>query len=98
MSAIHGWVTDYGAKLGEIADESGVVPDIVHLAAVMVLAGFTDAQIREQLDVLEVRLRDGSDPLAGLIRALPLIRELATVINDGPTDPPGGSPHPAPDH
>lgn len=92
MSTVHGWITGYGARLDELADRSGVVPAVVPLAAVLVLAGLTDAQVREELDALEVRLRDGSDPLVGLVCALPLIRELAAIAHDGPTGLPSANP------
>jgi len=79
MSAIENWLTDNDEQLVEIARRSDVVPDVVHLAAVMVLAGFTDAQIDTHLNVLNVRLRDGHDPLAGLPEVLREVRELAAA-------------------
>jgi len=85
MSAIESWLTDNNEQLVEIARRSDLVPDVVHLAAVMVLAGFTDAQIHTHLNVLNVRLRDGHDPLAGLPEALRQVRELAGA-NPAPVD------------
>jgi hypothetical protein len=79
MSAIENWLTDNDERLVEIARRSVIVPDVVHLAAVLVLAGFTDAQIQAQLNVLNLRLRDGHDPLAGLAEVLRQVRELAAA-------------------
>ena len=79
MNEIQAWLKENDERLVEIAGRSDIVPEVTHLAAVLVLAGFTDAQIRDQLAVLEVRLRDGHDPLAGLLRALTQIRELAAI-------------------
>jgi hypothetical protein len=81
MSAIENWLTENDERLVEIARRWVVVPDVVHLAAVLVLAGFTDAQIQAQLEVLNLRLRDGHDPLAGLSEVLRQVRELAATTN-----------------
>jgi hypothetical protein len=82
VSAIQDWLTNNDERLVDIAHRSDIVPGVVHLAAVLVLAGFTDTAIYDQMEVLNVRLRDGHDPLAGLLDALTEIRELAAAQMD----------------
>lgn len=77
MTAIHEWLANHDDNLSEIARRVDTASEVVYLAAVLVLAGFSDEQIRDQLSVLEVRLRDGHDSLTGLLSALAQIRDLA---------------------
>lgn len=83
LSAIESWLIANDESLAGIAGHSELAPDIVHLAAVLVLGRLTDLEIHEELGALRVRLHNGHDPLAGLSRALTEIRDLLDFTLDG---------------
>jgi len=79
MSDIDDWLRAHEEELAQIARGADLESSLVHLAAVLVLAGIEDAQIYDQLHALVVSLDGQRHPLAGAPRALEEIRRLATA-------------------
>src|ERR1039458_1935204 len=53
MSQVEQWLQANKDQLAEIVRRSDASPDLVHLVAVLVLGGLTDAQIHKQLGLVE---------------------------------------------
>jgi hypothetical protein len=83
MSQVEEWLHANKDRLAEIASRSDTSEDLVHLAAVLVLAGLSDAQIREQLASVESRFYNDDRYIRHLLKALPQIRSIA-VDPDSP--------------
>ncbi|MDR3649179.1 MAG: hypothetical protein P4L20_08820 [Acidimicrobiales bacterium] len=79
MSDIDDWLRAHEEELADIARGTDLESPLVHLAAVLVLAGFEDTQIYDQLHALVVSLDGQRHPLAGAPRALEEIRLLASA-------------------
>jgi len=79
MSDVADWLRAHEADLAEIAEIAEIDAGLVHLAAVLVLAGIEDAQINDQLHGLVVSLNGQRHPLAGAPRALDEIHRLAST-------------------
>ncbi|GEM_PF-4546500 len=86
MNQTRTWLETNEKQLAEIARASGTVPWLVHLAAVLVADGLTDAQIIDQCAALRTRLHSADGFPAGLRRALPEIRELASDLGVGASE------------
>ncbi len=83
MSDIEDWLRSHEADLAEIAEISDLEPGLVHLTAVLVLAGIDDAQIYDQLHGLVVSLNGQRHPFAGTSRAL------EEIVSSRPAHDPG---------
>jgi len=79
MSDIEDWLRAHEEELADIARGTDLESALVHLTAVLVLAGIEDAQIYDQLHALVVSLDGQRHPLAGAPRALEEISRLATA-------------------
>ncbi len=79
MSDIEDWLRAHESDLAEIAETSDLEPGLVHLTAVLVLAGIEDAQIYDQLHGLVASLNGQRHPLAGAPHALEEIHRLAST-------------------
>jgi len=79
MSDIEDWLRAHEEELAQIARGTDLESALVHLTAVLVLAGIEDTQIYDQLHALVVSLDGQRHPLAGAPRALEEIRRLATA-------------------
>jgi len=71
------WLDANAARLASIAEESGTPAELVHLVAVLVLAGLSDDAIRRELWLSEFRYRT-HQPLAAakLGVTMQVVREL----------------------
>jgi hypothetical protein len=78
------WLDANAARLVSIATESGTPVELVHIVAVLVLAGLSDAAIRRELWLLEFRYRT-HEPLeaAKLGVTLQVVRELLEMTGTG---------------
>ena len=83
MSQLEQWLDANKDRLAEIASRSDTSKDLVHPAAVLVLAGLSDAQIHEQLASVESRFHNNNRYIGHLLKALPQIRSIA-VDPDSP--------------
>lgn len=77
MSELRQWLKANDEGLVEIARRSSASPELVHLVAVFVADGMSDAEIREQCAALKPRQGTTSELLVSLDAVLPLIRALA---------------------
>jgi hypothetical protein len=81
MSQVEEWLHANKDRLAEIASRSDTSEDLVHLAAVLILAGLSDAQIREQLASVESRFHNDDRYIRHLLKALRnLSRPLRQVV------------------
>jgi hypothetical protein len=71
------WLDQHADRLMQLAREAGIDPGVVHLAALLVLAGLSDAEILHELGVHHVSSDGQRDPLAGLPPTLVALRALA---------------------
>jgi hypothetical protein len=76
MSDIEDWLQAHAEDLAEIARTADLASSLVHLVAVLVLAGIEDDQIHEQLHAVVVSLNGQRHPLAGAPRALEELHRL----------------------
>jgi len=76
MNEIEEWLRVNHRRLGDIALASETSPELVQLAAALVLAGFSDAEIYDRLLRLALSFGAGRRPAAGVPNALAQIREL----------------------
>ena len=79
MNEISEWLEVNAERLAEIASETELDATVVHLIAVLVVAGLADDQIYEQLSGLVISLDGKGRLLAGAPRALGEIRRIATT-------------------
>jgi hypothetical protein len=79
MSDIEDWLEAHEGDLAQIAESADLDAGLVHLTAVLVLAGIEDAQIYDQLQGLVASLNGRRHPLAGAPRALEEIHRLAST-------------------
>lgn len=77
MSQVEQWLQANKDQLAEIVRRSDASPDLVHLVAVLVLGGLTDAQIHKQLGLVESRFDSDHGYVEHVLRALPEIRSIA---------------------
>ncbi len=78
MSDVEDWIRLHDEELAEIASAADLESSVVHLVAVLVLAGIQDNQIFDQLHALVSSLEGSHHPLAGAPRALEAIHRLAS--------------------
>lgn len=87
MTEVRQWLDANSHRLPELADRLGVAPDMLHLSAVLILGGYTDEQIEEQLRSVRWGGPDEAAMVASVVRALGSIR---AAVTDGhwtrPTD------------
>jgi hypothetical protein len=77
MSETQEWLEEHRQHLGEIARKSDMSPELVDLAAVLVLAELSDAQVYDRLLSLVRSLGAGRRPVLGLPHVITEIRDLA---------------------
>jgi hypothetical protein len=75
-SPAEAWLRDHADRLAEIAQERGLALRAVQLVAVLVLAGFSDPEIFNELGSARVSLDGPRDPLAGAPAVLDELRRL----------------------
>ena len=83
MNELDEWMDRHEARLGDIAQETGLPVGVVHLAAVLVLSGLDDDEIYPHLGDHMLSMDGKHDPLAGAARALEEIRQLVDVSSPG---------------
>jgi hypothetical protein len=78
------WLSANAPRLASIAEESGQPAELVHLVAVLVLAGLSDEAIRRELWLPEFRYRT-HQPLeaATLGVTMQVVRELVEMTGSG---------------
>jgi hypothetical protein len=72
------WLDEHAQRLDAVADECGLAPGLVRLAAVLVLHGIPDDAIYDELNTHLVSLDGQHAPLAGAPHALDEIRRIAS--------------------
>ncbi len=79
MSEIDEWIEANAQALASIAEQTEFEERLVHLVAVLVLAGLDDATIHGQLRGLMEALNGRRSPLDGAAAALEQIRHLTAT-------------------
>jgi predicted DNA-binding ArsR family transcriptional regulator len=77
MSETQDWLETNQQHLRGIARTSNTAPEVVDLAAVLVLAEFSDDQINDRLRRLVLSLGAGRRPILALPQVIAAIRALA---------------------
>ena len=77
MSDVEAWLEAHADALSAIAADAEVESRVVHLVAVLVLAGLDDRMIRDQLGGLDRPGEGSPDAAEGAARVLGPIRRLA---------------------
>lgn len=86
MTDIEDWIRVHDEEPSAIARSANLEASVVHLVAVMVLAGVEDDQISDQLHNVAPSLDAYGDPLAGAPRAQEAIHRLAHLSPDAAGD------------
>ncbi|HVC69102.1 MAG TPA: hypothetical protein VNC61_02440 [Acidimicrobiales bacterium] len=80
MSDVAEWLMDNRERLEDIARATTMAPRVVHLVAVLTLAGLSDVQVRDELAAIGSR-SEIHVPAKDLERVLALVRSLPTPGN-----------------
>lgn len=77
MNSIEEWIETHDEQLRDIAEDTEMAAPLVHLAAILMLAGVSDEEIYEQLSQHALSMDGQGSPLAGAPEALQRVRQLA---------------------
>ncbi len=80
MTEVRQWLDANSHRLSDLAERLGVAPDMIHLSAVLILGGFTDEQIEEQLRSVRWGGADEAAMIASVVRSLKAVR---VAVTDG---------------
>lgn len=78
MNDIEAWLEQHDEALSEIAHDNSLETGLVHLSAILVLAGLDNIEVLDQLVGMAHSLNGSRDPLAGAPDAIEAVRHLVS--------------------